>query len=522
MKFRTQVLLLPISAALVFAAGIAVSLWAANSTSVGLTALRDVHAPYFAGVLEVDRRLEQFRLTLQAAVAEGDPDKIKDVEALLVATKENFAQLAVIEGKAMEVREFGAAIEAYELAALNTTRAMLAKGVGPDQVKQMQQAQAEAVRVLDQQKQLAADAVKTAQENGLTGVNHLLQLSLITGAAALLVLGGASWLTIRAVWRELGAEPAELRTAAKRIACGDLAITTRVAGDKESLAGALMQMLDHLRGTVHAIRGSTNAINLASSAIADGNSDLSQRTEQSAASLQQISSSMEQLTAAVQHSAASAIHANELACVTTDAAERGGAIVSNVVVSMAEIEASSRQIAEIIGTIDGIAFQTTILALNAAVEAARAGEQGRGFAVVASEVRTLALRSAQAAKEIKTLIDDAGEKVKNGSDLVIEAGASMREIVGGVKRVTAIIGEIRAATSQQATGIAHVNESMAQLDQMTQSNAAMVEESAGAAASLRSQAINLVESVAIFHLDGVHDSGIYPPQDIGIGGLAHA
>jgi len=501
MQFRTRIWMLPLCAAAVFVTGLVVSLWAGNRTSTGLVELRDIHAPYLAGVLAVDRAVEQFRLTLQTAVAEGDADRLKDVEALRASSKATVAGLEAIPERSSAARELGASIEAYEAAALEATRAMLAKAPRGDQVQRMQRAQAAAAKALEQQKQSAADAVKQAQDAALKGVDKLLWLNLATGGMVLTALGVASWLTIRAVWRELGTEPAELREAARRVAGGDLGVEIQVQGSQDSLAAAVGQMVDRLRDTVRTIRGSTDSISSASAEIADGNRDLCQRTESASSNLQQAASSVHQLTLTVQQSADSTVQARQLAVEARNAAERGGDIVKGVVASMAQISASSQKIAEINGTIDSIAFQTNILALNAAVEAARAGEQGRGFAVVAAEVRTLAQRSAQAAREIKTLIGSSHETVDQGSALVDKAGLAMGEIVGGVQKVAEMIGEISASTSQQSTDIAQINLSVSQLDEVTQRNAALVEEAAASATSLSEQARCLADSVASFRLE---------------------
>ncbi len=328
-----------------------------------------------------------------------------------------------------------------------------------------------------------------------------LWIGAVTAGATLAVLGLMAFTTVRAMRQELGGEPDHLRHLVQQVANGDLDITVSVdAGDTTSLNAAVASMVERLRSTVSAIRAATDFIATASSEIASGNIDLSNRTEHTASNLQQTASSMEELTGTVRQSADSAQQANQLALSAGSAAERGGKIVSNVVTNMEEINASSRKIGEIIGVIDGIAFQTNILALNAAVEAARAGEQGRGFAVVASEVRSLAQRSAEAAKEIKTLINASSEKVESGARLVQDAGSAMQEIVSGVQRVTDIIGEISAATSEQSKGIDSVNESVNQLDQMTQQNAALVEQSAASAGSLKDQADRLAQAVATFRL----------------------
>jgi methyl-accepting chemotaxis protein len=292
------------------------------------------------------------------------------------------------------------------------------------------------------------------------------------------------------------------KRAAHAIASGDLSqpIEHRGRDELADLLRSLAEMQGSLRSMVGQVRSSTDSISTASAEIATGNQDLSARTEQTASNLQQAASSMEQLTGTVKQSADSARHANQLAASAADVAARGGVVVAQVVATMDDINTSSKKIADIIGVIDGIAFQTNILALNAAVEAARAGEQGRGFAVVASEVRSLAQRSAAAAKEIKGLIGASVEKVEGGSKLVADAGTTMTEIVSSVKRVSDIIGEITAAASEQSDGIGAVNGSVTQLDQMTQQNAALVEQSAAAAESLKDQAHRLAQVVGTFKL----------------------
>jgi methyl-accepting chemotaxis protein len=291
---------------------------------------------------------------------------------------------------------------------------------------------------------------------------------------------------------------------AEAIAEGDLTRPIRIEGKDEAamLLGALSRMQDSLRTVVGQVHESSVSIRNASAEVATGNGDLSHRTEQAAGSLQQTASSMEQLTGTVRHSAESARQASQLAASAADVAQRGGHVVAQVVSTMDDINTSAKKIADIIGTIDGIAFQTNILALNAAVEAARAGEQGRGFAVVASEVRSLAQRSAAAAREIKTLIGTSVERVDAGSQLVAAAGTTMTEIVASVQRVSDIIGEISASAGEQSAGIGQVNSAVASLDSMTQQNAALVEESAAAAESLKEQAERLSTVVATFRLSG--------------------
>ena len=335
-----------------------------------------------------------------------------------------------------------------------------------------------------------------AHASALAQSQRLLLAGLVAGVACLAGIALVLWLTLRALLRPLQA----VELAIGRMAGGDLVTPLPAARRDEvgRMIGALADMQRRLRDLVQEVRLSTGSITTASAEIAMGSQDLSQRTEQAASNLQHTAGSLEQLTGNVRQSADAAAQANQLAASACAVAQRGGAVVSQVVSTMDEINASSRRIADIIGTIDGIAFQTNILALNAAVEAARAGEQGRGFAVVASEVRSLAQRSAEAAREIKTLIGTSVEKVETGARLVQDAGSTMGEIVASVQRVTDVIGEITAAAAEQSHGIGEVNGAVANLDQMTQQNAALVEQSAAAAESLRDQASRLNSVVARF------------------------
>ncbi len=323
----------------------------------------------------------------------------------------------------------------------------------------------------------------------------IIGLALLVGAAGAIGVGVVlARATVSSVQRAADATEA--------LAAGNLGAPIDTAGRDEvaDLARSLEKMRTSMARTIGDIRGASESIRHSSTEVADGNRSLSSRTEQQTSSLQQTAASMEQMTGTVRQNADAAKQANQLASVASEVAAKGGQVVADVVTRMREISAASRKIAEIIGVIDGIAFQTNILALNAAVEAARAGEQGRGFAVVAGEVRNLAQRSAQAAREIKGLIADSVAKVESGSQLVNEAGQTMDDIVMQVKRVTDLIAEITSATLEQSTGIGQVNQSVNQLDEMTQQNAALVEQSAAAASSLKDQADRLAEAVAIFKL----------------------
>ena len=352
--------------------------------------------------------------------------------------------------------------------------------------------------LVESEKNAIVTAGTDARDTALNARNTLIGL----GVAALLLAVALGWLITRSLLRELGGEPRTAADVARAVAGGDFTQPIAVKdGDTTSLMAQLAAMKEGLAQVVAQVRRSSESVAMASSEIAQGNQDLSARTESQASALEETAASMEQLGATVRQNADSAGQANALARSASDVAVRGGEVVGQVVQTMKGINESSQRIADIIGVIDGIAFQTNILALNAAVEAARAGEQGRGFAVVASEVRSLAGRSAEAAKEIKQLISASVERVEQGSAMADQAGETMTEVVQSIRRVTDLMGEINAASSEQASGVAQVGEAVTQMDQATQQNAALVEEMAAAAGSLSSQAQELVQAVAVFKLD---------------------
>ena len=363
---------------------------------------------------------------------------------------------------------------------------------------------------LAQMSELAVQA--SLKANGAAGALALAEFDTARNCSLVFLALGLLVATLLCLW--LAAEVArpmhEAVVVARRVAGGDLSnkidtsVDSGARGEAGLLLGAMQEMNDKLVGMIVEVRVGTESIASGAAEISSGSIDLSARTEQQAASLEETASSMEELTATVKQNAEHAHQASKLAVSASEVAVKGGEVVAEVVGTMASINDSSKRIAEIIGVIDGIAFQTNILALNAAVEAARAGEQGRGFAVVASEVRNLAQRSAAAAKEIKALIDDSVEKVNAGTLLADKAGNTMNEVVTSVKRVTGIIGEIAHASAEQTAGIEQVNQAIAAMDQATQQNAALVEEAAAAAASMREHAASLNRVIGAFVLGTEH------------------
>ncbi|MET3477293.1 methyl-accepting chemotaxis protein [Variovorax atrisoli] len=453
--------------------------------------LRSTSVATIAMIKAPDTRLEAYFAKLQSTGMERISSVQKEFQSKLSTPEEKalYEQVMVARTKVREIvtnltmlKDRGQIEEAQKMVDTTFSEALAAYGSAVDKVDQHQHDEIDA-------------AARDIAEDYFSGRIMLLSL-----AAVAVVLGALfAWRLSAGIVRPLR----HAVEAAETVASGDLRVDIRVENRDEvgQLMQALKDMNTSLAKVVGEVRLGTDTIATASSQIASGTQDLSSRTEEQASSLEQTAASMEELTSTVKQNADSARQANQLAVFASEVATKGGMVVSQVVDTMGSINASSRKIVDIIGVIDGIAFQTNILALNAAVEAARAGEQGRGFAVVASEVRSLAQRSAAAAKEIKTLIGDSVEKVEEGSKQVEEAGRTMDEIVGSVKRVTDIMGEITAASQEQTSGIEQINQAITQMDQVTQQNAALVEEASAAAQSLQEQAGSLVQTVGIFKLD---------------------
>jgi len=441
-------------------------------------------------------------LTTEVNAMQGDQKRIDELVKAYSGHRERLLALGLNEAEKAALAKADAA-DALAAPLLKQAQG-LARTMQPEMAAEILTAKLGPVQ---KQWMSGLDALSDAAEAGRAGVLAATQATrqktlvwmCIVGALAVLAGVVLATLLARGISRRLQQAVA----LTERIAAGDLSSQVRDSGRDEvaQTLNALVQMQDRLRGTIGEVRSAVMAIETASSEIASGTNDLSARTEQSASSLQQTAASMEQLTGTVKSAADNAGLAHQLADNATQVAQQGGAVVVEVVATMQDISASSKKIGDIIGVIDGIAFQTNILALNAAVEAARAGEQGRGFAVVASEVRSLAQRSAQAAREIKTLIGASVDKVEAGTKLVSQAGSTMTEIVASVQRVSQVISEISQGAGEQTSGISQIGSAINHLDHMTQQNAALVEESAAAAESMREQSQRLAQAVGAFRLE---------------------
>ena len=467
------------------------------------------HAINFRGSAH-DRAIAVRDVTLSTneAARQKEVATIAELAAFYARSAQPLEQLLKSPDAAPELAGLYAAIQAIEAKAVATTQRVVTLVEQGDTSGAQQLLWGEAKpqyvqwlgainQLIDFEEGLIQERNRTAME-AAAGFRALMLGALVL---ALLIGGALAWTISRSILGQLGAEPADLGDAAKRVAAGDL---SPVPGAAQAPAGSVLASLGSMQASlatlVGSVRQASDSIATGSHEIATGNSDLSQRTESQASNVQQTTAAMQQLAQTVQDNAEAAQQANAMAGQASQAAEKGGSVVSEVVHTMEGITASSRKIADIIGVIDSIAFQTNILALNAAVEAARAGEQGRGFAVVASEVRSLAQRSANAAREIKALIGDSVDKVESGSRLAGDAGQAMDDIVGQVRRVSELIARISSATVEQTQGIGQVSQAVNELDQTTQQNAALVEQSAAAAESLRQQASRLADTVKVFKL----------------------
>jgi methyl-accepting chemotaxis protein len=513
MKMTLKARLLAIIAlmtVLIIAVGI-VGLFGMNFSNASLKTVYEDRTVALEQVSRIDRLLLRSRFLMTMSLTEATPEKMKKASENLLADQQaidkvwaDYVATYLTPDEKILADKFALLRSQYNSQIITPVSKAMAEG---DAAKTKEltmladQNKADINATITALRQLQVDVAKSEYDGAVVNYGNIRNGVLATIVLGCVIALSAGLLLIRSVYRQLGGEPVYAAAIVKQIASGDLSIHIELRhNDQTSLLAAMNEMKDSLAYTVNDIRQTTDTIATASGQIATGNLDLSSRTEQQASSLEETASSMEEMTSTIKHNGDNARQANQLANVATEVAVKGGKVVSRVVETMVQIHDSSKKIVDIISVIDGIAFQTNILALNAAVEAARAGEQGRGFAVVASEVRNLAQRSASAAKEIKTLINDSVEKVDSGSILVSEAGNTMTEVVSAIQSVTDLMSEITAAGSEQQAGIEQINQAVADMDNVTQQNAALVEEAAAAASSLEDQAHHLVDLVSVFKL----------------------
>jgi methyl-accepting chemotaxis protein len=473
-------------------------------TGLDLAGAKELQAQSMkSAMLETGIAMRNIGLQSDVSLMQKEEEKVKANRARYDAARGKLQSLGLNDAEKKVLNDISALqtdVDAAFKEAMGQIMAFNAEGAAKVIAGRIDPLNQQALTALNKLVDLQQAAVADFKESSNMGDRNLTMWMVVLAAVAV----GVGILCALVITKSITGPLSGAVEVAQKVAAGELTSQVTVAGKDETseLLQALKDMNDSLVKTVGQVRASTDTITTASQEIATGNADLSARTESQASSLEETASSMENLTSTVKQNADNARQANQLAVSASSVAVKGGQVVSQVVDTMGSIKESSSKIVDIIGVIDGIAFQTNILALNAAVEAARAGEQGRGFAVVASEVRNLAQRSAAAAKEIKTLIDDSVVKVDNGGRLVDEAGQTMGLIVTSIKQVADIMGEITAATLEQSHGIEEVNAAIGQMDEMTQQNAALVEEAAAAAESMQDQANNLAQAVSIFKLAG--------------------
>ena len=506
MKFSSKLLLCAILPAVLFIMGLAGSIF-------GLTYTKNQFSRYIATEQRISTGLgDMYAQGLQMGQAlrnivldPANPRAFENLDAARKAYDKAYDETARIAkgtvfaeglGKLPPLRAVHAQAQERVLALVKEQSGEAVKFLNSAETPAWRNLRAELLKQVE-----AAAAVSTEAQAGVERqANRLIFFAITLALLAVAVSVGFTLYLRKTVCNELGGDPGDARDALAHIAEGNLAYQIPPTPYPDSLMQGLVRMQDSLRRLVGEVRQATDSITTASSEIAAGSQDLSARTESQASALEETAASMEELSSTVRQNADNARQANQLAQSASTVAVRGGEVVAQVVDTMKGINDSSSKIADIINVIDGIAFQTNILALNAAVEAARAGEQGRGFAVVAAEVRSLAGRSAEAAKEIKNLITDSVTRVGQGTALVDQAGATMNEVVASIRRVNDIMGEISTASSEQSTGVAQVGEAVQQMDQATQQNAALVEQSTAAAMSLREQAQHLNQLMGTFRL----------------------
>jgi methyl-accepting chemotaxis protein len=501
MKFKHRIWLLPIMTAVLLALGIAVNSHFTSRTSAALKTVEHVQYPTVEALRAMREDVVDIQELLQRTVAEGDTSVIAAADQNAQSVRETLQDLGRNDSTyASDLRQ---AFEGYYSAATAATRIMLGSQTGDSStaIAEMQKTSAALLALLQQRQDRAVQDFRALLADSTRNVERSLMVSLGLGMVMIFMLGAGSWVLIGSVYRSLGGEPELAVETVRSIAAGDFTTAVKLhPRDESSLLHGIEALRQRLGTLILDVRRTSRTVDTAATDIDSGIERLTLRTSDQAASLEETAQSMEEMTVTVKRNADNARTANQFATEARAQAERGGTVAARAVAAMTEINTSSRRIADIIGVIDEIAFQTNLLALNAAVEAARAGEQGRGFAVVASEVRSLAQRSATAAREIKDLIQDSVAKVQDGSRLVDESGRHLHDIVAAATKVADIIAEISGASQQQASGLEQVNHAIIQMDEFTQRNAEMAQQTSSVAASMTSQAKALKDLISLFKI----------------------
>lgn len=503
-SIKLRIWALPALTFCVLAAGTAVSLQYSTSALNRISATEKSDYPTLDNAKRLKTDVQQVADTLKDVVTEGDKNRLLTIDDLPKKTHVTIDALAQIPAQNKLAKELTQDFNTYYTAAVKVTKVMLEVEAGDPQtlVEAMQSAQkkldASIAKLNTDAQHEFEKGVKESQQN----VRNALIASVAAAVLASLALILICFLVVRAIWSQLGGEPEYVRKLVRAVAEGDFSMhINQNTNDQHSLLAAMADMQKKLQTMMYDVKSSTNTLRAASSDIATATLTLAERTESQASRLEETSASMETLTARVQENAQAAGQANSLGNEASNVALKGGEAVGRVVATMNDIHESAKKIVDIISVIDGIAFQTNILALNAAVEAARAGEQGRGFAVVASEVRSLAQRSAAAAKEIKGLIADSVDKVETGNALVRNAGTTMSEVVSSIQKVTTLLEQITIASREQSNELISVNEALTEIDTMTQQNTALVAEASITAATMAEQTGSLDQSLSVFKVE---------------------
>lgn len=503
MSIRRKIWLIPILATLIFGLGMGLVLFTSSTTLTTIAGVGEIQYPFLDTTNRLISQVELMKSTFTAAVGEGEKKRLDEAKEQASTIRKMLEDSKRFSNQSQPVSALSEDFEACFASSLDTSLMMLGEKSGDSAVaiKQMQAAWKKLEETLQSASDTSHGEFAQALKGAEDGVRSSLYATIASGMVVVIAIVIASKLVVASVWSQLGGEPEYARSVVRVVAQGDLSQEVSLeVSDRSSLLAGIEEMTSGLRSIVSSVRQSSDAITEAARDIASGNHDLSTRTEVQASSLARTAQRMAEITKTIQQNANSSRLAINLSTSATEVADKGGKVMEQVIATMKSIDSSSKKISEIIGVIDAIAFQTNILALNAAVEAARAGQHGRGFAVVASEVRSLAGRSAQAAKEISSLIKASVAEVESGSVLVKSAGETMVQIMQSVQQVEEIITEIAGASREQAMNVAEAGTSISEMDESTQQNAAMVQQASAAASSLERQAEDLSLAMAKFKL----------------------